>query len=118
MKHIIGFLIACCLISCNKDSSNGSAALLIKVYSQGDLLSNTVVTVESDSLVSGAKKVYLESPCGADDMVYFGSVIPGLYRVRATGYSVTKKIYLYGDTLFHVPYRGGENDYRIELSMK
>lgn len=110
--------MACCIISCNKEDSNNNATLLVKVGSSDDLLSNTIVTVKNDSLLSGALNVLRESPCGADDAANFKSLPAGWYRIYASGYSGSNKRFMTGDTLFLITYRAGQNFYRIDLFMK
>ena len=118
MKYLIGIFLACCAISCNKEDSSHNAAILIKVGSPDDLLSNTIVTVKSDTLLSGALNIERQSPCGADDAVYFKSLPEGWYHLEALGYSESRKRHLRGDTLFPVVYRAGQNYYEIHLFMK
>lgn len=117
MKYLIIVLIVCCIVSCNKEDSDHNAAVLIKAGSPDDLLSNTIVTVKSDMLLSSTLNIVRQLPCGADDAAYFKTLPQGWYRAEAKGYSKSRKRYLQGDTLFQVFYRAGQNYYEIDLPM-
>jgi len=115
MKYIIYLLVACSIISCNKEEWIGSGSVLVTVQSPGDQLSRTLVSIKSDSSLSKELHIALEAVCGADNAVYFRSLPPGWYYIHASGYSNTRKRLVSKDTLFEIIFRTRQNDYKIDL---